>query len=90
MRRRKNRNSNFGIFSRVLPILARGARIVGKEAICAGANVLSKVVNQIPLKYAFNNCFQESGENLKRQTADEIANLMSGSDYKIVATNLSA
>ncbi|XP_024943873.1 uncharacterized protein LOC112494814, partial [Cephus cinctus] len=74
-----------GLFRRVLPLLSRGARAVGKEAVRAGMNILTDVSERgAPLKQAFRTRAAESGMNLKRKAEAKIDELMKGSGYKAV------
>lgn len=71
-----------GALRRVLPLLSRGAKAVGKEALSAGMNIVSDLANRTPLKESFRNRVRESGENLKRKAEEKIDRLMEGSGYK--------
>lgn len=72
-----------GLFRRVLPLLSRGAKAVGKEALRTGMNIVSDVTTQnTPIKEAFRNRVKESGENLKRKAEEKLDKLMEGSGYK--------
>ena len=73
-----------GLFRRVLPFLARGARAVGKEALRAGINVMDDVEHNMPLKRSVKSRFEESGGNLKRKAMEKVQNLMNGSGYKTI------
>lgn len=71
-----------GLFRSALPLLAKGARAVGKEALRAGVNILDDVAeNNVGFKEAFHNRVSESGLNLKRKARDKIHKLMEGSGY---------
>lgn len=72
-----------GLFRSALPLLAKGARAVGKEALRAGVNILDDVAeNNVGVKEAFHNRVSESGLNLKRKATDKINKMMEGSGYK--------
>lgn len=72
-----------GLFRKVLPLLSRGAKAVGKEALRTGMNIVSDVTNQnTPLKESFRNRVKESGENLKRKAEEKLDRMMEGSGYK--------
>lgn len=71
-----------GLFRRVLPYLARGARAVGKEALRAGANVIEDLENNTPFSVSVKNRFKESRDKLKRKAEEKISSLMQGSGYK--------
>lgn len=71
-----------GIFRRVLPLLSRGARAVGKEALRAGMNIVSDVAQNTPVKESLRNRMRESGLNLKRKAEDKLDTMMEGSGYK--------
>lgn len=72
-----------GLFRRALPLLTRGARAVGKEALHAGMNILGDVAHNTPFKDSFRARMTESGRNLKRKADETFESLMQGSGYKI-------
>lgn len=72
-----------GLFRRALPLLTRGARAVGKEALHTGMNILDDVAHNKPFKDSFRSRITESGRNLKRKAEEKIETLMKGSGYKI-------
>lgn len=74
-----------GLFRKILPYLSRGARVVGKEALRAGLNVIEDVENNTPMKEALKTRLKESGGNLKRKAEEKINSLMTGSGYKVSA-----
>lgn len=74
-----------GLFRKILPYLSRGARVVGKEALRAGLNVMEDVENNTPIKEALKTRLKESGGNLKRKAGEKINSLMTGSGYKVSA-----
>ena len=59
-----------GIFRQVLPLLSRGAKVVGKEALRSGVNVVSDLAQNTPVKESLRNRIRESGLNLKRKAVD--------------------
>lgn len=72
-----------GLFRRVLPLLKKGAKAVGKEALRTGVNVAGDVLERnIALKDAVRSRVRESGGNLKRKAEDKIDTLMRGGGYK--------
>lgn len=71
-----------GVFRRVLPLLTRGARTIGKEALRTGMNIMSDVSANTPIRDSFRNRMRESGEKLKRKAEEKIDKLMEGSGYK--------
>lgn len=71
-----------GLFRSVLPLLTKGAKAVGREALRTGLNVFEDVSgNHIPFKESLKRRATESGENLKRKANEKIALLMNGSGY---------
>lgn len=71
-----------GIFRSALPLLTKGARAVGKEALRASVNMLDDVTeNNTSFKDSFNHRINESGQNLKRKATDKLHKLMDGSGY---------
>ena len=76
-----------GLFRKIVPYLASGAKAVGKEAVRTGLNVLDDVGNKrANFKESLNARVRESGKNLKRKAADKISNIMKGSGYKALAS----
>ena len=72
-----------GLFRRALPFLTKGARVVGKEALCAGVNILDDVAeNNRSFKEAFKNRINESGQNLKCKAVEKLNKIMEESGYK--------
>lgn len=72
-----------GAFRAVLPLLTRGAKTLGKEALRTGLNIATDVAaREIPLKRAVRARLTESHQNLKRRAANKIEHLMEGSGYK--------
>ena len=66
-----------GIFRRVLPLFTRGAKAVGKEAVCTGINIMSDVtIGNTSTKESIRNSFKESGEILKRKAEEKLGKLM--------------
>lgn len=72
-----------GLFRRALPLLTRGARVLGKEALHAGMNILGDVAHDTPFKESLRTRVRESGRNLKRKAEESLESLMRGSGYKI-------
>lgn len=71
-----------GMFRRVLPLLSRGAKAVGKEALRTGMNIISDVANtDTSVKESFRNRMKESGKNLKRKVDEKFDNLMEGAGH---------
>lgn len=71
-----------GLFRSVLPLLSRGAKAIGREALRTGLHVIEDVSgNNIPFKESLKRRARESGENLKRKADEKIALLMKGSGY---------
>ena len=71
-----------GLFRRVLPLLKRGAKALGREALRTGMNIASDMTtNNIPFKESLKSRVRETGENLKRKAEEKIDSLMEGSGY---------
>ena len=71
-----------GLFRTVLPLLSRGAKAVGKEALRTGANIMSDIASSSePVKEVVQRRFKESGENLKRKAEENVEKLMGGFGY---------
>lgn len=72
-----------GLFRRVLPLLSKGAKAIGKEVVRSGMHVARDVIQRdIPFKESFNTRMKDSAENLKRKAEEKIDILMEGSGYK--------
>lgn len=72
-----------GLFRRVLPMINRGIKIVGKEAARAGMHVLHDFTeDKVPLRQSLRTHIGQSGRNLKRKAQEELGKFMSGSGYK--------
>lgn len=72
-----------GLFRRILPYVASGARAVGKEALRAGVRVVDDVANNgANLKEAFRTRARESGKTLRKKAADKLSGMMKGEGYK--------
>lgn len=71
-----------GLFRRVLPLLAKGARAIGREALRAGANVMEDMTEgNTPFKESLKRRAGESGKNLRKKAVEKIDQLMKGSGY---------
>lgn len=71
-----------GLFRSVLPLLTRGAKAIGREALRSGLNIIEDVSgSNIPFKESLKRRAIESGENLKRKADEKISLLMNGSGY---------
>lgn len=71
-----------GIFRSILPLFKTGARVVGKEALRTGANILGDLVENKSAKEVLQNRLQEAGKNLKRKANSKLEQMMTGSGYK--------
>lgn len=71
-----------GLIRRALPMIVKGLRAVGKEAVHTGLNVLGDVAKGTSLKYSLRNRVKESGGTLKRKAEEEWDGMMDGSGYK--------
>ncbi|OXU19552.1 hypothetical protein TSAR_003802, partial [Trichomalopsis sarcophagae] len=57
-----------GLFRRVLPLVKRGAKSVGKDATCTSAKIMDDVMNENrPFREVLSKCVHEGGDNLKRK-----------------------
>lgn len=71
-----------GLFRSVLPLLSRGARVIGKEVLGAGVGILSDLVNARPMEDSIKSRFKEASSSLKRKVDEKIDRInMSGSGY---------
>lgn len=72
-----------GLWRQALPLIRSGARTLGKEALSAGAHVISDVIDRdSPLLEAVRTRSREAKSNLKRKALNKITTMMSGSGYK--------
>ena len=70
------------LFRRALPLLTRGAKAIGSEALSAGYNILTDVDQDIPVKQSFRNRARESAHNLRRKAEEKLDKMMEGGGYK--------
>ena len=77
-----------GLYRRVLPLLKKGSREVGKEAVRAGLNVVNDFAsNKKPLKDAITQRIKESGLKLKRKAEEKLDKLMDNNKYKMLKSS---
>lgn len=68
-----------GLFRKIFPVLTRGAKAVGREALRAGANIMDDIANRnVNPAEAIHSRVRESGLNLKRKAEEKIDSLMTG------------
>lgn len=67
-----------GLFRKAMPLLSRGSRAIGREAVRTSLNVLSDVAQAIPLKESIRKRVKESGGNLKRKAEEKFDAYMEG------------
>lgn len=78
-----------GVFRYVLPLLKRSAKVVGKEALQAGVDIMSDVgERKTPFKEAFKA--RQSGENLQQKAKENLDKFMHGDGYKVRLSNMPA
>lgn len=70
-----------GLFRKAVPLLSRGAKAVGREAMRTGLNVLSDVAHAVHLKESVRKRVKESGGNLKRKVEEKFDTYMEGDGY---------
>lgn len=76
-----------GLWRSVLPLLKKGAKAIGKEAVRTGLHVIEDVSgHQQPFKESLRRRVAESGDNLHRKANEKISLLMNGSGYNAVNT----
>ena len=74
-----------GLFRRTLPILSRGLKAVGKEALRSGVRVLDDVAGEnMDFKDSLKTRLGESALNQKRKTRENIDHLMEGDGYNMI------
>lgn len=72
-----------GLARMIIPYIRSGAKVVGKEAIRTGLNVLDDVTNNnANFKEALKSRAMESGKVLKRKATKKIVDMMKGSGIK--------
>ena len=65
------------IFRKIVPYLSSGAKVVGKEAVRAGLNVLDYIANDgVSFKDSVNNRLRKSGTNLKKKAGKKVLEMM--------------
>lgn len=70
-----------GLFRKALPLLTRGSKVLGREALRTGLNVLTDVAQAVPLKESVRRRVKESGGNLKRKVEEKFDAYMEGDGY---------
>ena len=70
-----------GLCRSVLPYLKSDAKVIGKEAISAGINVLSNVMSGDDFKNAVRTNLRKSRKNFENKAARKITEMM-GAGYK--------
>ena len=70
-----------GLFRKALPLLSRGTKAIGREALRTGINVLSDIAQAVPLKESVHRRAKESGGNLKRKIEEKFDAYMEGDGY---------
>lgn len=68
-----------GLFRGAVPLLKRGAQIIGKEFLQSGANFVGDLEQNIPARDAFKDRFKEAKTNIKRKALES---LLRGDGYK--------
>ncbi|KAJ8678351.1 hypothetical protein QAD02_014138 [Eretmocerus hayati] len=72
-----------GVYQRVLPILRRKSKAVGKEVMRAGYNDVSDIApGNIPLRNSIESRLRESGNALKRKAEQKLNQLFEEKKYK--------
>ena len=71
-----------GLFRKAIPLLSRGSKALGREALRTGLNVLTDVAQAVPLKESVRRRVKESGGNLKRKVEEKFDAYMEGDGYK--------
>nr|DAC81298.1 TPA_asm: cupiennin [Ladona dragonfly adintovirus] len=71
------------VWKLVRPLMIKGAKSVGREALHAGIGTLNDVATGRNVREAFKERFSDAGHNLKRKAEEKISSLMSGSGLKI-------
>lgn len=75
-----------GLFRKAVPLLTRGAKTVGKEALHAGLNILGDMTQSIPLKDSLKSRSKEVTSNLKRRADESLDKYMTGFGRKRLRT----
>ena len=70
-----------GLFRKAIPLLSRGSKALGREALRTGLNVLTDVAHAVPLKESVRKRVKESGGNLKRKVEEKFDAYMEGDGY---------
>lgn len=68
-----------GLVRRAIPLIKKGSRAVGKEAVRAGVRVAKDhVFEKIPFEDAVSNRTRESRDRLKKKAIKKISNMIGG------------
>jgi len=68
--------------------LSKGARAIGKKALCTGINVIEDVENNIDKRKRSKPVQGIARKSKKKKTEKKICSLMNGSGYKVSAKTL--
>ncbi|KAJ8665846.1 hypothetical protein QAD02_007508 [Eretmocerus hayati] len=72
-----------GVYRRVLPILTRGSKAIGKEVMRAGYNVVSDIAHdKMPLRNSIESRLRVSGNALKQKAERKLNQLFEEKKYK--------
>ena len=73
-----------GLFRSALPYITKGARVVGREALRSGVNILDDISDgNMSFKDSLKNRADESVKNLKRKAVKKLTTtMMEGNGYK--------
>lgn len=71
-----------GLFRRAIPLIARGARALGRQFLHGGMGFMSDLDNNVPWKESLKSRAREAGQDLKRKAKEGIAKVMRGEGYK--------
>lgn len=71
-----------GLFRSVSPLIASGAKAIGREALRSGVGFLDDIVHARPPREAFKNRVRGFTGNLKRRADEKVDRVMGGSGYK--------
>lgn len=75
-----------GLARLIIPCLTGTAKVVGKEALRTGLNVLDDISNNnVDFKQALKTRSVEASKKLKRKASEKLLDLMRGDGYKISA-----
>ncbi|KAF4519025.1 hypothetical protein B566_EDAN001610 [Ephemera danica] len=70
-----------GLFRRIFPLFSSGAKVVGREALSTGVNLLRDAISGRSMKESVRERVKQAGTNLTNKAAQKMESMV-GSGYK--------